>query len=280
MSGSLLPLGLLLSGAAGFLVGSRPSLLSLRTGGDPQARARAISDLLYPLAVAFFAGFVFSTLVPHVLFDAHAQRSIPAFLAGMAGMGLFSRLVIRRDPCCEGGHDHRGFGALSLAAMSVCSLNDGILLGLIEPAWFSGLNLGMILHKVTSSFAVAQVLRTSRFRGAGLAGFGVAYVLISPAALIAARGFGIKDLPGGDLVLGFSAGMLVYVTLASMIPHALGILRRRPRAAYGFFAALAVSVSLGLWHGSLHGDDPEEAGRPDPGAAAFPETSGPPPAGP
>lgn len=255
MSGFILPVSLLLSGGLGFLVGSRPSLFSPASPGDPHARARDMSDLLYPLAVAFFAGFVFSTLVPHALFHSPAARTLPVFLAGLACMGFFSRWILKSDPCCEGGHDHRGFGALSLAAMSVCSINDGILLGLLEPSWFSGLNLGMILHKITASFAVAQVLWKSRFRGAGLAAFGLAYVLVTPAALTAARAFSVRGMPGGDLLLGFSSGMLVYVTLASMIPHAHGIIRRRPRIAYGFFAALALSISLGLWHETVHEGD-------------------------
>lgn len=249
----MLPLGLLISGAVGFFLGAKPMLLVRaihRNGRQDPHDAQDVIDYLYPLAVAFFTGFVFSTLVPEAL--THSKGTLAAFAGGAAVMAILSKLVFKRDPCCESGHDHRGFGAMSLAAMAVCSLNDGLLIGLLAPPWFSGLNLGMLLHKVSSSFAIAQVLKQTRFRGKGLAAFGVLYTLISPAAFLAASGPWIKGLPGSELVLAFSAGLLAYVTLASLVPHARGIIRRRPRTAYGFAFAFLVSVSLGFWHTSLH----------------------------
>ena len=248
MAGFLLSLGLLASGAMGFFAGGGVT----GRGRSPAAGAAGTwVDLLYPMAVAFFAGFVFSTLVPHAL-EVRA-RWLP-FLAGVAVMGILSKLVFKRDPCCEAGHDHHGFGAVSLLAMAVCSLNDGLLIGLILPPLWSGLNLGMLLHKVTSSFAAAQVLLRSGFRGPGLAAFGLAYVLVSPLALLAARSplAAALDADANEMLLAFSAGLLAYVTLASMVPHAYGILRLRPRSAYGFAAALTLSVGLGLWHATLH----------------------------
>jgi zinc transporter ZupT len=250
MSAAILSTGLLVSGSLGFMLGAKPSLFAGRPGPGQAERTQQAIDLLYPLAVAFFAGFVFSTLVPHAL--THSRGSILAFVGGAAVMAGLSKLVFKRDPCCEGGHDHRGFGAMSLVAMSVCSLNDGLLIGLLDPSWFSGLNLGMVVHKITSSFAIAQVLRRSRFRGAGLAAFGTAYTLVSPAALLAVHGSWVKHLPDGETVMAFSAGLLTYVTLVNLAPHARAIIRRRPRAAYGFVAAFLVSVSLGFWHTALH----------------------------
>ena len=136
-------------------------------------------------------------------------------------MALLSRHVLKRDPCCEGGHDHKGvhkgLGALSLAAMAMCSINDGLLIGLAQPAWHSGLNLGMFLHKITSSFAIAQVLMRGGYRGPALLGFGFAYALVSPVALLGA-GSAARALPGMEMVLGFSAGILAYVALASLAP--------------------------------------------------------------
>src|SRR5690606_12432944 len=196
MSGIVLPLGLLVSGALGFLLGAKPSLIARSLGkgsGSDGDIARTVMDFLYPMAVAFFAGFVFSTLVPEAL--THSLGTLIAFAAGVAVMWGLSTLVFKRDPCCEVGHDHRGFGAVSLLAMAVCSVNDGLLLGLLNPPGLSGLNLGMLIHKITSSFAIAQLLRQTRFRGAGLASFGAAYTLISPAAYLATRGEWLRVLP-------------------------------------------------------------------------------------
>ena len=115
----------------------------------------------------------------------------------------------------------QALGAMSLVAMAFCSLNDGILIGLLgDPVWFSGLNIGMIIHKVTSSFAIAQVLKaTHPFRGWGLAVFGAGYTLISPASFLFAQGpLARKHFPTWKKLLAFSAGLLAYVTVTSLIP--------------------------------------------------------------
>ncbi|MDB5106228.1 MAG: hypothetical protein JWP91_3917 [Fibrobacteres bacterium] len=291
MSGTILALGLLISGSIGFSLGARPAQLikvvrffrgtkgkiAFRAKGAPgsaASEAQDVIDFLYPLAVAFFAGFVFSTLVPDAL--THSRGSFAAFAGGAAVMGLLSKFVFKRDPCCEAGHDHRGFGAMSLVAMAICSLNDGILIGLLDPAWFSGLNIGMLIHKITSSFAIAQVLRQTRFQGRGLAAFGIVYTLISPVAFLFAHGPVAHALPDPEPVLAFSAGLLAYVTLTSLVPHARAIIKRRPRTAYGFVFAFLISVSLGIWHTALHKRmeatgtapalaTPDLAGRPEPG---------------
>jgi hypothetical protein len=253
MASLTLSLGLLAGGGLGFLLGAKPEVvLCLHPEAKREARdrAQAAVDLLYPLAAAFFAGFVFSTLVPEAL--SHSRGTLTAFALGLAGMALLSRKVLKRDPCCEAGHDHGGIGIASLAAMAVCSVNDGLLLGLLQPPFASGLNLGMLLHKVSSSFAIAQVLMRSGIRGPALAACGAAYVAVSPAAFHAAAWPQAVDWPGSSLATGFSAGILAYIALASLAPHAGGILRRRPRALAGFSAALALALGLGFWHRALH----------------------------
>ena len=82
--------------------------------------------------------------------------------------------------------------------------------------------------------------------------FGIAYNLVSPAAYLLAHGKLIRSLPDSELLLSFSAGLLAYVTLVNLVPHARAIIKRRPRTAYGFVAAFLVSISLGLWHTALH----------------------------
>lgn len=253
MASLTLSLGLLAGGGLGFLLGARPEVvlcLHPEAKRDARDRAQAAIDLLYPLAAAFFAGFVFSTLVPEAL--THSRGTLTAFALGLAGMAFLSRKVLKRDPCCEDTHDHGGIGIASLAAMAVCSVNDGFLLGLLQPSFASGLNLGMLLHKISSSFAIAQVLMRSGIRGPALVACGAAYVAVSPAAFHAAAWPNTADWPGSPLVTGFSAGILAYVALASLVPHAGSILRRRPRALAGFGAALALALGLGFWHRALH----------------------------
>ncbi len=281
MEGAFLAVGLFSGGACGFALGAKPGLLAQgyralrRRGPDldghahkhahgheheghghhayqahEDQEAQDIVDFLYPLAVAFFGGFVFSTLVPDAL--SHSKGSLAAFAAGLAVMGVLSKWVFKRDPCCEGGHDHRGFGVVSLLAMAVCSLNDGMLLGLLSPEWYSGLNIGMVIHKVTSSFAIAQVLKQTRFKGAGLYAFGAFSVLLSPMSFMVAHSDAVRSFPDPEILLAFSAGLLAWVTAASLVPHARAIIRRRPRAAIGFSIAFAISIGLGFWHTDLH----------------------------
>jgi hypothetical protein len=118
----------------------------------------------------------------------------------------------------------------------------------------------MILHKVTSSFAIAQVLVRSGHRGPGLAVFGFGYVLVSPAAYAATGLPALHHLPGGDLVTGFGSGVLAYAAMAGLAPHAGAILRRRPKALFGAVAALLLSIGIGFWHRTLHSQGGHEAG--------------------
>lgn len=257
MLAAYLALGLFLSGGFGFLLGAKPGLirtlfLSHKNNSSLNIdENQRLMDYLYPLAVAFFAGFVFSTLVPDAL--THSRGTLLAFGLGLLTMAALSKLVFKRDPCCETGHDYRGFGAMSLLAMSVCSLNDGLLIGLLNPVWYSGLNLGMLIHKISSSFAIAQVLRRSKYKEGGLLAFGIGYTLISPLALFLVNSGWIKSLPNTEWILAFSAGLLTYVTLTSLVPHARTIIKRQPRAIIGFVIAFLISISLGLWHTALHG---------------------------
>ena len=245
-----LALGLLVSGGLGFALGAKPAFVKKTSDQHASDRNQLLMDFLYPLAIAFFAGFVFSTLVPEAL--THSKGTVVAFVTGIVVMAGLSKLVFKRDPCCEAGHDHRGFGAMSLIAMSVCSLNDGMLIGLLNPVWYSGLNLGMLVHKVSSSFAIAQVLTRTNYKGNGLILFGIIYTLISPLALFLVNTTLIKTLPNTEWILAFSAGLLTYVTLTSLVPHARDIVKRQPRALFGIAVAFLISVTLGFWHTALH----------------------------
>ncbi len=239
----ILPLGLFLSGLFGFWLGS-PHFLNRRS------EFQNWLDYLYPIAIAFFLGFVFATLVPHVFF--HQPRAIPAFALGVLCMWFLNRKVFHQDPCCEGGHNAKGFGIVSAAAMSICSLNDGLLLGLLVPPVWSSLNLGMTIHKITSTFAVAQILQRSRYKGFSLWIFGILYNLVSPAAYY----MGIMGLVGGERyqiwALGFSTGLLSYMAIANMLPHAKTIFQTKPKSRYVFAVVLLFSLGLGLLHQSYH----------------------------
>ncbi|HEX2612721.1 MAG TPA: hypothetical protein VHO02_03900, partial [Fibrobacteria bacterium] len=221
----------------------------------------SVLGYLYPVTVAFFLGYLATTLVPHAVLGG-GKVPVLAFVVGAALMALLSRKVLRRDPCCETGHDHDPIGWTFFLALSVCAVNDGLLIGLLNPPWLSGLNLGMVLHKVTSSFALALALGHWNYRGARLTLLGLVNGLISPLLFFVGAGLrgalGANGAEGAeslhlDGVLAFSAGVLVYTVITGMLPHSRKLMARKPGAWAGFLFALAVSVALGWAHRAMHG---------------------------
>jgi zinc transporter ZupT len=244
-----LPGILALSSWVGFALGAAPHYSRRHSQGDERAGA-ALLDHLFPATVAFFLGYLGITLLPHALLE--SKTPFAAFLTGAACMAFLSKKVFRRDPCCEAGHIHDPLGWTFFLALSVCSVNDGVLIGILRPHLFSGLNLGMALHKVTSSFALALALGHWHYRGSRLSWMGLANGLVSPAFFFA--GLFLRAAPRGvlDVSLGFSAGILTYTVLTGMLPNSGHMLRRRPTAWIGFAAALGFSLYLGYLHRAWH----------------------------
>ena len=253
MSSLWLPLGLALSSWAGFLLGTLPfRIRSSHHDHDLEHEIESsILDYLYPVTVAFFLGYLAITLVPHALFEG-AGMPVFSFAAGVALMAVLSRKVLKKDPCCETGHDHEPIGWAFFLALSVCAVNDGILIGLIDPPWLSGLNIGMLIHKVTSSFALALALGHWSYKGARLARLGLINGLISPVFYFAGQALKGQEAIPFDSLLGLSAGVLVYTVFTGMLPHSRQMLKRKPAAWFGFLAALAISVALGFAHRAFH----------------------------
>jgi len=243
MSDLILPLGMLFASLVG-------SALSLSTHGRRDKQTSSWMDGLYPISAAFFLGFLLMTLMPHLV-ESPGWR-IPAFVLGYGAMAAWSRWVVKHDPCCEVGHDPHPIGTASALAMSICSLNDGLLLGLVNPPWTSSINLGMLLHKLTSSFALAHLLSRSSRKLPSLWAWTLVYALISPATYFLGRNRILSEGSWLGIALGFSAGILAYSIWTGMVPHSRRILRQRPLAMTGFIMALVLSIGLGFWHGFLH----------------------------
>ncbi len=253
MSAIWLPLGLALSSWAGFALGTLPFRIR-SSHHDHELEGEIESSVLgylYPVTVALFLGYLATTLVPHAVLGG-GKIPLLAFVAGAGLMALLTRKVLKRDPCCETGHDHDPIGWAFFLALAVCAVNDGLLIGLLNPPWLSGLNLGMVLHKVTSSFALALALGHWNYRGGRLALLGIANGLISPLLFFVGAGLRGSEAPHLDGLLALSAGVLVYTVVTGMLPHSRKLMARTPLAWAGFLAALALSVALGLAHRAMH----------------------------
>lgn len=165
------------------------------------------------------------------------------------------------------GSGARGRGGLtwaSVLAMGICSVNDGFLLGLAAPPAWSGMVLGMVLHKFTSSFAAAYLLSTTGARPRALLLFGLFQALLSPFTFL----LGLLSFGGsaGSALLGFSSGILAYAVTVEMVPQAVRHLRRGPSLAYALIGSLGLSLFLGSLHDEFHEKlDHEGHGREDHG---------------
>jgi zinc transporter ZupT len=257
MSNLWLPAGLALSSWAGFALGTLP--FRVRSSHDSHDLAEAtessVTGYLYPVTVAFFVGYLAVMAVPHAQnLGSPGEWLVPllSLAAGAGVMAFLARRVFRRDPCCETGHKHDPIGWAFFAALAVCAVNDGLLIGLIDPPWFSGLNLGMVVHKVTSSFALALALGHWHYRGRRLFLLGLVNGLISPVLYYVGSGLRHFESLSLEALLGFSLGVLLYTVCAGMLPHSGQMLKRKPAAWMGFMAALMIAVGLGLLHRSYH----------------------------
>lgn len=186
--------------------------------------------------------------------------AIPAAAMGFIAMMFWVDKVTQNDPCCEAGHDPHPISLASLFAMSICSLNDGLLLALAAPVWYAGIFFGMLLHKVTSQFALTELLiRAKKLPGSPL-GWSIGYALLTPLVFVACASIGPSFASplmkryafAFDAALGFSAGILLYTLWSGMLPHSRRVVKERPWALAVFVVALAVAIFLGLGHHQLH----------------------------
>jgi zinc transporter ZupT len=245
----MLPSGLFLFAILGFLLGAWP-LFAARKGREP------LVDFLYPAALALFLGYLLVVLLPHALLESWEMGV--GFGAGIGVMAWLTRKVWKRDPCCESGHDHHPFGWSTFAALGFCSINDGLLIGLLQPEWGSGLFLGMVLHKLTSSFALAHSLARWGFGRPSWIALGVIHALISPVAYALGAEYRVSEIPGLSLAMAFSSGLLIYAVAAGMWPHSRQLLKKNPWAWIGFAGALGLSLALSVGHESLHDHSSDE----------------------
>jgi zinc transporter ZupT len=256
MANIWLPAGLALSSWAGFLLGTLP--FRVQSSHDHHEMADAaessVTDHLYPLTVAFFIGYLAVMAVPHAASFTTAGVGVPllALIFGAGFMAFLARKVFHRDPCCETGHRHDPLGWAFFWALAVCAINDGILIGLIDPPWWSGLNLGMVVHKVTSSFALAVALGHWHYKGRRLFWMGLVNGLISSVMFYAGQSLRAFESVPMEVLLGFSLGILIYTVCTGMLPHSGQLLKRKPSAWIGFLLALGTAVGLGLLHRSFH----------------------------
>lgn len=209
---------------------------------------------VYSLGVAFAAGTLLTMILVHVLPEAMAESAHAPimFVLGFVGMLLLHQHVLRADPCC--GHEHaQHAGFPSFLALTLCSLNDGILLsGEADLGLRSPLLWAMAIHECNAGFALFVLLRETAGPGAHWTSrwYLLVFALTAPLTMLFLSGL---EQPWIPYLLAFSAGSLLYVVAGSLVPRVEHVAREgRAPVITAFLVAVLVNVGLHLWNPHDH----------------------------
>ena len=226
---------------------------------------------------AFAAGTLLSMILLHVMPEAMAgsRHATILFVVGFVLMMAAHQHGLRADPCC--GHDeHARHGGLpSLAALCLCSLNDGfVLYSDVSSGLASPLLWAMCVHQATAAFALLMLLRelgalTSRRR---MLLYMAAFLAATPLSLLLAAQLATTTTLFAHL-LALAAGALLYVIAGSMVPRVEHLAREGVGAVMVMFLA-AVLLNVGVQLVAPHRGDAHAAPPAAPPAAPAPGGGG------
>ena len=231
------------------------ALLLAACAGIAVAPLLARTPMLYRLGVAFAAGTLLTLTLAHVLPEALAAASQAGtlFVVGFVVMMLLQQHVLEADPCC--GHQLGRHAALpSFLAMSLCSFNDGILVYAdAERGFASPLVWAMVLHKITSSFALVVLLReVATLSTLTRATLFTVFVLVTPLAMVLASELAAMA-PVMPYLLALSGGALFYVIGSSLVPRVEHGARVGKAVLTAFLAGVLLNVAIEVFAPHAHG---------------------------
>lgn len=207
------------------------------------------------------AASIWSLLLPAIEQSTHlgALAFFPAF-AGVWGGFLFvlalssalPRLTrrIRRT-------DGRGATAMMVLAITLHNLPEGMAVGVAAAGYRTGgggvtaaamltLSLGIALQNLPEGAIVSMPLQAEGLERPAAFGAGVLSGIVEPVGAVAAICLADLVVPALPWLLGFSAGAMLYVVAAELLPEAGGD-RRGPLLLFaaGFTLMMAMDVALG-----------------------------------
>jgi len=194
-------------------------------------------ESLMAASISFATGTLLAIVLGHVIPETIANNSdetLPYyFVGGFVLMMLFNHYIFENDPCCdhegdhghasdtEEGHNHK-LGLATIGAMTVCTVNDGILLGSTheELTIKSALLWAMVGHKLTAAFGLYTMIKICVKEKSILSTFFLfLFVILTPVFYVLTVG---GDLFPGVILpraLGLSAGIVLYVVSVNLIPR-------------------------------------------------------------
>lgn len=213
-------------------------------------------DSLMAMSLSFATGTLLAIVLGHVIPDTlkHVQDdTLPYYIVGgFVLMLIFNHYIFENDPCCdhEGDHGHAGdteeghnhkLGLATIGAMTVCTVNDGILLGTAkELSMGSALLWAMVGHKLTAAFGLYTMVKVCvKEKSKASAFFLFLFVVLTPVVYgLTASGYGFPEnvMPRA---LCLSSGVVLYVIAVNLIPRCNELGHRFPRT-------VVISLILGI----------------------------------
>lgn len=214
-------------------------LLSMAVLGD---WGRRNSPYFSAFAVGFLLVAVFFHLVPEAMEESdHALRWMGGGFFAMGAIGLALRASTKRS---EAGKD-LAFGFASILALGTHSLIDGVIYeSTFQETVFTGgiATFGLLLHEFPEGVIAFFLLREAGMDryAAGFWAFVAASLTTIIGAIVATFYYqNVADIPIGVL-LGLTAGGLLYILVFHLGPHA----RFTPKRRGYYVAALGVAIAL------------------------------------
>lgn len=237
MFGAAFDQGLLASMIAASV--STAGLLSMLFVGD---WGRRNSSYFSAFAIGLLLTGVVFHLAPEALsMSPHAWK---AGLYGFLAMTAFA-FILRTLPKRRQNGDKLAFGYASLIALGFHSFLDGVIYKTsFHDHAFTGIisTLGLMLHEFPEGVIAFFLLRSS---GAGattsaIFAFAAASLTTVAGAVFATFFFNLHDNPPIGLMLGATAGALIYVMVFHLGPHA----SLTPQKRGYFLASLGVTIGM------------------------------------
>ena len=198
-----------------FILGVIPSKIKL---------SQKKEDFIFIICGAIFLSYTIG-LCFHAIKSEHSLPNLGLIALGCTIMFILNRLVLKKQPCCSNGFITTEWGLLSLASISLCSINDGIILYFSNSSVFSLFIIGFIFHKFITSFLIARIIYTCQVHHNLQKLLGVLILLATPIAyfvthLIVNRPHTHEhETHLGEYTLAFSTGVLLYVTISGIYPR-------------------------------------------------------------
>lgn len=213
------------------------------------------NEKILNLFIAFAGGYIFSTIILHVLPEIFQTQESNISLVLLAGF-FFQVFITRITEGAEHGHLHNHHHNHTMALplglfLSMClhAFTEGIPLGLMnnQGELATTLSIGIALHEMPAAFALVSILQTEKIQKITLWGLTLAYALMVPLGSLTSSFFSafIPEYLFLKL-LAFVAGILLYISTTILFENSTNH-QFSEKKLIAILGGVLVAILLGLW---------------------------------